>query len=353
MRVGLTETMAKLQAAIYPEDVFGPAETNDDLHESYRILVKAVHPDTYVSLSRKALAEAAFKLLQDWYEKAVAKLEACTYGDRTAISRITITNGKNQYVVTSRLVSGNLSELYVGETAGKYPKVVIKVARTPTVNDLLANEAKVLNSIKGENPVVYHVPYLLDAFQLVEGKTRRQVNVMAWRRDGGVTFEEIRNAYPNGIDPRDMAWMFNRLLAALMVSYDAGYVHGAVVPSHMMVYPKSHDGMLVDWSYSVKVGGTIKAIVPQWKLFYPSEVTAKQPADFSTDIYMAARCALYLVGTQPLPRLLKGLLNACLLGRAHRSRDVYELYKEYQEVLTALYGPKKFRVFEMPNTKEE
>ena len=44
-----------------------------------------------------------------------------------------------------------------------------------------------------------------------------------------------RAAYPDGVDPRDVAWMWRRLLVALGLAHRAGVVHGAVLPEHVLI----------------------------------------------------------------------------------------------------------------------
>ena len=340
-----------LEQALSPEDVFGSLN-GDRLSDKYRKLAKELHPDGYPVADEKAIAEKAFQQLQEWYRRAQDKVEAGTYGDRDACGRVTIQSKKSSYTVTSRLASGDMAELYVGVDEDKNP-VLVKIGRLPANNDLLQNEARTLAYMRDEAPVrnlkvMHHIPVLLDAFQLQDGKMHKQTNVFRFKQ-GGVTLESILLAYPNGVDPRDMAWMLNRLLAGLLAIHQSGVIHGAITPEHMIVFPEDHDGLLVDWSYSVKPRVAIKAIAPKWRSLYPPEVLAKKGVLYGTDICMAAKCALYLVGNQAIPRQIDGLLRSCCLGQAHRPQDVFEVFEELEELLKALYGPRKFRAFRMPS----
>jgi hypothetical protein len=131
-----------------------------------------------------------------------------------------------------------------------------------------------------------------------------------------------------------------------------------VIPEHFLIFPKTHNGILIDWSYAVKPGISIMAISPSRREFYPVEVFAKRPAQFGTDLFMAAMCLLYLVGGETtsqtfpkhIPVPMRGLLRTCLLGPAHRPHDVYQLFIDFGELLKALYGAKKFRQFVMPES---
>ncbi len=49
--------------------------------------------------------------------------------------------------------------------------------------------------------------------------------------DGFRSLTEVGTAYPDGVDPRDAAWMWRRLLVGLGFAHRAGVLHGAVLPT--------------------------------------------------------------------------------------------------------------------------
>jgi hypothetical protein len=172
-----------------------------------------------------------------------------------------------------------------------------------------------------------------------------------------VSLAAVMRAYPTGIAAADAAWMFNRLLAILGVIHGMGLVHGAVTLDHMLIRPHDHNGLLLDWCYSVPSGSPIKAVNLAYTADYPPEVQARQPATAATDLYMAARCLLRLLGGDPVtgelptpvPKPIRLLLHSCLLPSPHRrANDAWELFDEFQTILGQLYGPPRFRPFVMP-----
>lgn len=358
----LKQAHQKLKSATAPEDIFGPlAEVqNGNLHKQYRALALITHADKYTKAADKKVAEEAFKLLGEWHEKAEKKLADGTYGDRTAMTEeVTVKTKKHTYVVSTRIESGELCEVY-GAKDEKGNDVVLKVTRNPANNDLVTNEAERLRWLREEAPtrklnVMAHLPTLLDSFELKQGAASKRVNVFP-HLDGYYTLEEVMENYPEGLDIRDAAWMFNRLLGALVCIQQAGIVHGAVIPSHIMVCPDKpdvHNGVLIDWSYAVKTGETISAVSTKYKAFYPPEVFEKKPATTGIDTYMAAMCLLYLLGGNVSARSFKagsapapvqGILRACWLGPRHRTSDAFEVHKDFGEAL----GTRKFRQFDMP-----
>ena len=58
---------------------------------------------------------------------------------------------------------------------------------------------------------------------------RRHVNLIG-ALGGFRSLDEVRCAYPDGVDARDAAWMWRRLLVAIGPAHRAGVVHGAVLP---------------------------------------------------------------------------------------------------------------------------
>ena len=100
-----------------------------------------------------------------------------------------------------------------------------------------------------------------------------------------------------------MAWMWRRLLIALGFAHTCGMIHGAVLPSHVLIQPEQHGLVLIDWSYAVSnpaTGDYIPAIVTEYQAWYPAEVLAKEPPSPSTDLYMGAMCMIYLLGGDPV-----------------------------------------------------
>lgn len=350
MKMTKASLLKLLKTAQYPEDIFG-----SELVKTFREYARMLHPDQHPGDSA---AEDGFKRLNDFKMIADRKIEAGTYGDRTAIGKpITLKTKKDVFTITELIAHGDLCQVY-GGTTNNGDHVAVKVCRSPANNDLVANEAarlKEMWSAPGKDtPVMKHIPKLIDAFVLNQGKVNKQVVVLN-RFEGYVTLTEVINAFPKGVALADAAWMFNRVLGALVATHQAGIVHGAVLPRHCLIHVETHGGALLDWSYAVKNGECIKAIIPEKKAFYPSEVFEKKPATFGTDLYMAAKtfCALLSgdsTGQQlpMLPRNVMGLMRACWLSGPHRTQDVFELFEDFKKALEDNFGKPKFRHFVMP-----
>lgn len=355
MDLTLPNLLNILRGASGPADVFGelPGDAQAALKRRYRELITIAHPDR--NATRADAATEACKALQEWYGVAQRQIAQGVYG---AAPRISVATKLHQYAGYAPPLQGDLCELFPAETAGD--AVLLKVARRPNNNDLLQAEAQALRSIARAldgQPARAHFPTLVEHFLLSDAAgIQRHTNVL--RAEASCySLAEVLKAYPNGVAPADAAWMFNRVLAALGVAHSLGIVHGAITPAHVLIRPADHNGLLIDWCYSVPIGEPIKAIAPAYAADCPPEVLARQPATPATDLYMAARCMVRLLGGRPgapepppqVPRPIRGLLKACLLpAPQRRSDDAWQVLEEFHEILGQLYGPPQFRPFHMP-----
>ncbi len=358
MDLSLHNLLNLLRSATGPADVFDAlvGDPQAALKRRYRELVTIAHPDR--NQGSIDAANEACKALQEWYAMAQRQLAQGVYG---CAPRISATSKLHQYHGYAPPLQGDLCELFPAEAAGD--PVLLKVARLARNNDLLQAEALALRKIgraMDGQLTRAHFPTLVEHFLLrTAAGDQRHTNVLR-AETGYVALAEVLHAYPNGLAAADAAWMFNRILTALGVAHSLGLVHGAVVPAHVLVRPDDHNGILIDWCYSVPTGEPLKAITPPYAADYPPEVHAKQSATPATDVYMAARCMARLLGGHPttlelpksVPRPIRALLSACLLPSAQRRiDDAWHVFDEFHEILGRLYGPPQFRPFAMPSTQ--
>ncbi|WP_328422337.1 MULTISPECIES: serine/threonine protein kinase [unclassified Micromonospora] len=308
-------------AARTDADLFGA----DQPARRYRELVAALHPDRLPTdpAVRAEATEAFIHVTTRWQARQVTVL-----GD---------------YRLGPPVHSGDLADLYdVGDDR------LLKLPRRPTDNDLMAREAHALRTIaeRGDPRYLPYVPRLVDDFRHRDVATgaERRINVLA-TAPGLHDLDEVRRAYPDGLDARDVAWMWRRLLVVLGLAHRAGVVHGAVLPRHVLIEPDAHGVVLIDWCFSAPVGSTIPALVPGQEDWYPPEVLKKLPCGPGTDIAMASRCMTSLMNRQA-PRELLNFAHGCRQRSLDaRPDDAWRLLRELDQVLDRLYGPRTFRPF--------
>ena len=295
---------------------------------AYKMLVKIVHPDV-APAGRSVSATAAF-----------ARLSALWAGRAGRV----LTTARGSYRIGALVESGDIADLYEvdGDTA------LLKLPRLPSDNDLTAAEASALRTLErdGEARHRAYAPRLIESFTHEDPATRvrRPANVLA-RQRGFVSLAQVARAYPQGVDPRDAAWMWRRLLVGLGWAHRAGIVHGAVLPEHVLIHPGEHGLVLIDWCYSTVPGGRIPALVGRYRDDYPSEVPAKQEATPATDIFLATRTMRRLISSR-LPAPMRRFADGCLYEAPRmRPQDAWKLLAEFDELIESLFGPRKFRPF--------
>ncbi|MFD3686879.1 molecular chaperone DnaJ [Nocardiopsis sp. NPDC058631] len=347
-----TVTLAEDPVALFGPLPTGGADVPRAATAEYRRLARLVHPDPAPGGRRTEAASAFTRLTGLWslYRDMVA-------GDLGFDDLTLVTRTRGYRVAAGRMARGDVADLYpVRYRKGTWHDAVLKLPRSQRDNDLMEAEATALRRVreKGHERYRAFVPALVESFKHRDAATgvERHANVLG-RLHGFHTLADVRRAYPQGIDPRDAAWMWRRLLVAVANAARAGVVHGAVVPEHVLIHPAEHGLVLVDWCYSVtahtpRTAPHIPAMVPGREDLYPPEVAARRPALPQTDIYMATRCIEFVSGGR-LPRELRSFARGCTLpAPERRPRDGFALLCELDDVLERLFGPRRFRPFHMP-----
>lgn len=344
-----------------PYHVLGVSRTATatECKAAFRKLATVWHPDKNPGNKD---AEEKFKDASEAYELLVDVDRRKRYDSLGSTTPITVQSKTTVYQVEEFIGTGDSSKLY---RAGDR---VLKVCCSEADNTLLQNEASKLkicfkDESKYSKQMLYY-PRLYESFKLRDGGIR-EVNVLEYLRNYH-TLKSVRNAYPSGVRFEHSVWMFNRILEALQFLHrKCDIVHGAVVPDHVMVYasereidPLNHGARLVGYGASVKTGETLKIIASSSDDFYPPEVFNKKPATSATDIYMAAKCCIYVLGGDvktnvlpaSVPNYLAGFLRGCLFENpSARPNDAWELHEELTDLMARKYGPKKYFRFDMPS----
>jgi len=308
------EAIAMIEAAGGPADLFG----HDGLR-CYRRLARLTHPDARPGDARAAAAFATLAAL--WRRHAAEAAPAAL------------------------VARGDLANLYLARDGLR------KIARDPADNDLMDRECRALGLLgrQAGRPQRAYFPRLVQAQRITDPATgaRRRCNVIG-PLEGFVSLADVRAAFPAGVDPRDAAWMWRRLLVAIGAAHRAGLVHGAVLPEHVMIHPAEHGVVLVDWCYSGQPGAPLPAIVSRYLAWYPPEIPAREPAGPDTDIWLASACMTELAAGL-MPARLAAFAKGCMLASPRRRpADAWQLLAELDELLGRLYGPRRFRPFAMP-----
>jgi hypothetical protein len=257
------------------------------------------------------------------------------------------------YARQNLLADGDVADLYLACDAGAEaaPCYLLKIVRDAEGRPLLDNERTALAHLRaaaGETTYGRYLPVLVDSFVLA-GRSAKRVNVFRYE-PGLLTLEAVHRQHP-ALDSRHLAWIFNRLLTVLGFIHRQSRRHGAILPCHVLVDAAGHGLQLVGWGHSIAQGQRIRTVPAQYEDWYPPEVWRKRTALPATDLFLAARCIVYLAGGDPVsqqmpevvPLPLQRFLQSCLLeGVRMRPNDAWALQEEWEQLLRRLYGPPCF-----------
>jgi serine/threonine protein kinase len=356
--------VARIHGAKNYFEVFGPANgqgPSEHIKRTYRRLARQVHPDRYKTTEEKEKAQEAFKLLGVFYAAAKKAAASGSYGE---IPKLVVRTKTKTYEVGDLLTKGEIADLYTATEAGRADDLVFKIARLPLDNELLNREAEALRLLRSGDPKLHpFFPELIDSFLYKDERSvQRRGNILP-QLAGWYSLEDLREKFPAGISPLDMAWMWRRILWLLGYAHEQGLVHLAVLPNHVLIQPEMHGVMLVDWCYSQKADDgkypAAKAASGKYLSWYPKEVTDKVAPSSGTDIYLAAKSMIYLMGGDSngtfgsgIPRPFAAYFRGCLQDNQKvRPQDAWELLAEFDELLERIgkpYFPRHFHVFTVP-----
>lgn len=288
----------------------------EDAGSCFKRLAKECHPDLHPGNKR---ADEAFRKLTELHD-----------GDKPKELQI------GRWTIGKSLIAGDVSNLYLTKQDS-----VFKIVRNKSDNDLMDRESKALKKIfPGHTQFGQYVPELLDSF----AASGRRVNVIPYYSQF-VSLEDISKKL-GGVWFRHTVWMMNRLLSCLGMVQRLGLVHGAVVPSHILYNPATHDMKLVDWCYSTEIHKNVPAAVARYKSLYAPEILAKKSAGASTDIYMAA--ATLRSVSREIPKRFVPLFDWCLAGSpSSRVDDAWKFQDRWRDAAEREYGKPRFIEFKL------
>lgn len=261
--------------------------------------------------------------------------------------------------------------------------VIVKICSDSSNNDLLEREVQVLGRLSSKDPsnskFNLYYPTSYGGFES-RGKRCHILGLVSEY----FTVEDVLKAHPKGIDYRDMAWMFKRTLVGLWWAHKSGFLHGAVLPSHILLNGQNHGAKIVDWCYSIPtrdmalldpprrsrpVGEAdptdqlfanmtrIHALVTEYADYYPPEVPERRDASEATDIYMAVKCMVALVGgdvktnemPDSVPQEIQNLFKICMNPqRTMRPSKADDVHEAFDNLLKSIVGKPAFRPFSLP-----
>ncbi|NMM87599.1 hypothetical protein B2J88_25125 [Rhodococcus sp. SRB_17] len=346
--MNIEEVLETVELASVASDLFGQV-ANDAAprlatKRRYHRLISAIHPD-HVSFGDFARSAAATARLNELYGSWAAEADSMGNGP-------VYVGECGEYRLGGSVASGSVSELY-GARNQFGASVVLKIPRSARANSLIGSERNALKDIgnSGEcGSMSAYFPKFVDRITQSDPVTGevRQINVLDDLSTGFITLADVHRAYPDGLDPRDWAWMHRRLLRALAAAHQAGWVHTAVTADNVLIHPVLHGVVLVGWSFATRPGDRPAAKISSHLDSYPPEL--EESVSPAWDVYMAHQLMSTMLGDR-IPSRMKAFALGCMQPNPRLRPDAVDLLGEFDELLDLLYGERTFRAFTVPSTK--
>jgi hypothetical protein len=235
------------------------------------------------------------------------------------------------------LARGAIADVYLAERA-RLPseRVVLKALRDDSRAARFDDEWDVLGALQGSSAAGAAqssrlLPQPVARGVLGDGP-HAGARAMLLRRESGFrhTLQDVRRAFPAGVDPRASIWMWRRTLEALSFVHRSGWLHGAVAPEHLLVEDGEHGVRLIGFGH------------------------AARGADPAGDLAMSACAIAYALGGDvrtgevpaAVPQPLAYLLTSAASGDGG---DAWQLRERVGDAGRALFGAPAFHPIVWPS----
>jgi hypothetical protein len=229
------------------------------------------------------------------------------------------------YRVLARVAAGEHSDVFLAERAHRITeRVIVKVLREGGDGAALDREWSALEALhastaQGAPLMSRRLPQLVG--RGAASDSRRPALVFRAASGFVHTLEDVRRAYPSGVDARHAIWMWRRILELLGWVHRSGFVHGAINPAHAILHARDHGVMLVGWSSAVR------------------------SFDTRTDLAASARAIAHLLGSE-VPASIAELVRAS--ASAPFTDDAWQLKDAVAQAARQVYGPPAYVRLAMP-----
>lgn len=260
---------------------------------------------------------------------------------------------------------GETSDVYTGRLA-RWPTelVLIKVLREGKDQNRFDQEWKILEFLqkseaKGAGTFTRLIPLPVAHGLATNGAfSGKMISIFRWASGFQHTFEEVHQAYPQGIPPRSSVWVWRRILEVLSFIHSSGAAHGAVLPEHLLVQENEHGVRLVGYGHAGRLTDKLEITQGRSEAFYPQFARSLPKLTASLDLVMSARCLIELLGGDPadvvlpgeVPALLAELIQRIALAKPEdlMTTTAWSIHQELGSISAQVFGPPVFNPIIMP-----
>jgi hypothetical protein len=256
--------------------------------------------------------------------------------------------------VLGHMATGHSTDVLLAERATRLSeRLIIKRLRAPADEALLRNEQRVLAALEQSDARgAIHFTTLLPqrvSFGHLHGVAGSPLAAVV-REPAGFshTLAAVAHAHESALDARHLVWLGRRVLELLGFIHRSGFVHGAVLPAHILVDAQSHGARLVGYSCAAEAGTRVLCIDGEQPELYPEAMLGKRGMQPRDDLAMLARCLLWTTShaASKLPAPLAEFLQHLAVGDG--GDDAWEADTRLAAAARQAFGPSRFVKLEMP-----
>ncbi len=264
------------------------------------------------------------------------------------------------------IAHGERTDVYTGRRA-RWPTelVILKLLRESKDAELFENEWESLKTLhrsqaRGADLFGNLLPQLVLHGNLGSGQYAG-MRVSIFRRASGFrhTLEDVMKAHPQGIPPRTSIWVWRRILEMLSFLHASGMVHGALLPSHLLIQDNEHGVRMISFSCAGRPGEALRRVSPGYEGYYPQDHQPGRKLTAQMDLSMSARCVAAVLGGDPetatlpeaVPVPLADVVRRVALHdtRTQTILDAWALREELGVLSERVFGPPAFNPIRMPD----
>ena len=195
------------------------------------------------------------------------------------------------YRFVEQIAEGGFGKTFKAEHIELGTPVCIKHSKkiSPKAKRTLFEEAKTIWDLRH-----FGIPVVRDVIEMDDGSVAMVMSYIS-----GPTISEIRynkHYKKDGIDPIHVAWIIDRLLNILKYLHFNGVVHGDIKPQNVIVQPRDHTIVLVDYGLSTVNPDENTKTKGYTKFFASPEQMNRKPPIPESDFYSLGMLMIYMLG---------------------------------------------------------
>lgn len=305
---------------------------------AYQALIKLHHPDHAGNDKRAKELNAAYEILSNpdkkkAYDKAANKKESDLIGS---------------YRVTESIAEGGFGVTYKGEHVITGDPVCIKhCSEISSAHDqILIDEMKSIWDLRH-----YALPVMRDLHRLDDGSLALIMSYIP-----GYTLEQIVEKVGK-LEPETTAWITDRILNALLYLHHHGVIHGDIKPQNVIIQPKTHSVVLVDFGLAMVKPGVSAKSLGYTPIFAAPEQIDGKPLLPASDYYGVGMLMVYALNggkrmekkevPASVPDPMSGFI-ASLVKRNILDRPQENLFDEFVKVRQQSFGRTRSGMKDIP-----